>query len=61
MITHLNVKAVYLSDPGNRKMVSSVEYIIGGRFVIKAMIILAGSVLMESTSTTTLITVFCLQ
>jgi DDE superfamily endonuclease len=47
VITHLNTKAVYLSDPDNREMVTSVECISGGGFVIASMIILAGSVLIE--------------
>ena len=47
VITHLNTKAVYLSVPDNRKMVTSVECISGGGFAIAPMIILAGSVLMK--------------
>jgi hypothetical protein len=47
VITHLNTKAVYLSDPDNCEMVMSVEYISGDGFTIAPMIILAGSVLME--------------
>jgi hypothetical protein len=35
VITHLATKAVYLSDPDNRKMVSAVECISGGGFAIK--------------------------
>ena len=48
VITHLNTKAVYLSDPDNREMVTSVECISGDRFAIASMIILAGTVLMEN-------------
>jgi DDE superfamily endonuclease len=47
VITHLNTKAVYLSDLDNRKMVLSIECISGGGFALKSMIILAGTVLME--------------
>jgi hypothetical protein len=47
VITHLNTRAVYLSDPDNRKMVTSIECISGGGFAIAPMIILAGSVLIE--------------
>jgi hypothetical protein len=45
VITHLNTKAVYLSNLSNREMVTSVECISGGGFVIASMIILARSML----------------
>jgi hypothetical protein len=47
VIMHLAIKAVYLSNLDNRKMVSAVECISGGGFAIKLMIIMAGSVLIE--------------
>ena len=47
VITHLNTKAVYLSDSDNRKMVSTIECISGSGFALKSMIILARTVLME--------------
>jgi hypothetical protein len=47
VITHLATKAVYLSDPDNREMASSVECISGAGWAVKSMIILAGTVLME--------------
>jgi hypothetical protein len=47
VITHLATKAIYLSDPENREMVSAVECISGSGFAIKSIIIIVGSVLME--------------
>jgi hypothetical protein len=47
VITHLITKVVYLSNPDNREVVSSVECNSGGGFALKSMIILAESVLME--------------
>jgi len=47
VITHLNTKAVYLSDPDNHEIVSSVKCISSSRFALKSMIILARNVLME--------------
>jgi hypothetical protein len=47
VITHINTKVVYLSDPDNREMVSSVECVSGTGFACALMIILAGSVLLE--------------
>jgi hypothetical protein len=47
VITHLATKAVYLSDPDNREMASSIECISSRGWAVKLMIILARSVLME--------------
>jgi hypothetical protein len=47
VITHLNTKAVYLSDLDNCEIVSSVECISSSGFALKSMIILARSILME--------------
>jgi len=47
VITHLNTKAVYLSDPDNREIVSSVECISSSGFALKSIIILARNILME--------------
>jgi hypothetical protein len=47
VITYLATKAVYLSDLGNREMVSAVECISGSGFATKSIIIMAESVLME--------------
>jgi hypothetical protein len=47
VITHLNTKAVYLSNLDNCVIVLSVECISSSEFALKLMIILAKSILME--------------
>lgn len=51
VITHINTKTVYLADPDNREMVTSVECISAGGFAVASMIIMAGLCLWKSTST----------
>jgi hypothetical protein len=47
VITHANTKAVYLADPDVRDWITTVETISAGGFTIPAMIILAGSIMLE--------------
>lgn len=47
VLTHANTKAVYLADPDVRDWVTTIETISAGGRAIPAMIILAGSVMLE--------------
>ena len=47
VITHLTTKAVYLADPDNRELVTTVETICGDSTTIPPMLILKGEVLLK--------------
>jgi len=47
IITHHGNKQVYLANPDNRELITSVECISAGGFAIAPMIIMAGKVLLE--------------
>jgi hypothetical protein len=47
VITHLNTKAVYLSDPDNREPLTAVETVCADGSTIPPMLILKGEVLLQ--------------